>query len=441
MTSSQTHWDKVRLQFDTLPYPNYPLDKNPSNEPDYLAKHNFVVPYYLRNHQVISSQDTWILDAGCGSGYNLLALGIANPGASIVGVDISETSLEMARQRLEYQQIQNPQRFHCLPVEEICNLPYSFDYINCDDVLYLLEDPVVGLQSMKSALKPEGIIRVNMHSSLQRRNFYQIQEFFTRLGYLEGAPTPDEVAVARQSMMVLHDWVQSKREVWQTVYETNDQAMLSNFLIRGDTGITMADFSEMLRKAGLEFISMVNWRSWDLSKLFKSIEELPMTVALGLAEMSIEKQLHIFELLHPVHRLLDIYCGHPGQGHQRPPLEEWDESLWQQATVHIHPQLNTDAFKQSLEDGAENLGLIPFDKYLRLDNPEIGIDSSFASCLHSLLDGPKTMPAMVQRWLQVRPLNLITLEPTNPEKAFQTVRNFLTSLEQAGYVMVETPIH
>ena len=439
MTSSPTHWDKIRPQFDALPYPNIPLDTNPSSDPDYLTKHNFVIPYYLRNHQVVSSQEKWILDAGCGSGYKLLALAIANPGANIVGVDISPKSLEMAQQRLEYQRIANPQNFHCLPIEELPNLHYRFDYINCDDVLYLLEDPVIGLQAMKAVLKPDGIIRANMHSVLQRGGFYRVQQFLTRLGCLEGAPTPDEIAVTRQMMSTLQDWVISKRQTWGPRYEKEDQMVLMNHLFRGDTGITMADFSTMLNKADLEFISMVNWRTWDLSKLFKSIEELPMTVAIGLAEMSVEKQLHIFELLHPVHRLLDLYCGHPGQGHQRPPLGEWDESFWQQATVHIHPQLNTDAFRQSLEDGAENLGLIPFDKYLRLDNPQIGIDSSFASCLHSLLDGPKTMPTLVQRWLQVRPLNLITLEPTKPETAFQTVRNFLTSLEQAGYVMVETP--
>lgn len=441
MTQSETYWDKIRLQFDALPYPNAPLERDPRDNPDYLAKHSFTIPYYLRNHQVADTQGKWILDAGCGSGIKLLALAIANPGATVVGIDISSKSVDMAEHRLEYHQIDNPRYFHCLPIEELSSLPYTFDYINCDDVLYLLEDPVVGLQAMKSVLNPEGIIRANMHSSLQRASYYRIQRFLGRLGCLQGAPSPDEIEVTRQMMATLHDWVASKRETWRPIYETDDEVVLANYLLRGDTGITMADYSTIMKKAGLEFISMVNWRQWNVDKLFKSRKEMPERVANQIAAMDAEEKLEVFELLHPVNRLLDVYCGHPGQGRDRPPIDDWDSALWATATIHIHPQLNTDAFKQSLEHGAENLGLIPFDQYLRLDNPEISIDSSFASCLYALLDAPQTMDAMVQRWLQVRPLDLITLEPASPDQAFNTVRNFLLSLEKAGYVMVEIPLN
>ncbi|MEM6518377.1 MAG: class I SAM-dependent methyltransferase [Cyanobacteria bacterium P01_C01_bin.70] len=439
MNLPRTHWDKIRPQFDALPYPNRPLEESPRDQPDYLAVHNCVIPYYLRDHRVTDPAGRWILDAGCGSGYKLLALAIANPGAHIVGVDISPTSLELAQQRLEYHQIENPSHFHCLAIEELPDLPYRFDYINCDDVLYLLEDPVAGLQAMKSVLKPEGIIRANMHSSLQRANYYRVQQFLTRLGCLEGAPTPDEIGVTRQMMATLNDWVISKRQTWGPQCETDDQVVLMNHLFRGDTGITMAEFSAMLQKAGLEFITMVNWRQWNLEKLFQNIEKLPAAVAESLAEMSIEQQLHVFELLHPVHRLLDLYCGHPSQGQQRPPVAEWNESSWQQATAYIHPQLNTDAFRQALATATEKLELIPFDKYLLLSNPGINVDSSFASCLQALLEGPQTVMSLQARWLKGRPLDLLTLAPTKPEKAFETVRSFLLDLEQAGYVMVEIP--
>ena len=127
MNRPQTHWDKIRPQFDTLPYPNYPLEQSPRDKPDYLAVHNVVTPYYLRDHRVIDSAGKWILDAGCGSGYKLLALAIANPGANIVGVDISPKSLELAQQRLAHHQIENPSHFHCLGIEELPDLPYRFD--------------------------------------------------------------------------------------------------------------------------------------------------------------------------------------------------------------------------------------------------------------------------------------------------------------------------
>lgn len=437
MVKSHAHWDKIRSQFDALPYPDRPLDMHPCKDLGYLAQHNYTIPYYLRNHRVIDSKDKWILDAGCGSGFKLLALAVANPEANLVGIDISPKSLAMAQQRLEYQEIRNPFEFHCLPVEELPHLPYKFDYINCDDVLYLLEDPVVGLQAMKSALKPDGILRVNMHSALQRANYYQVQAFLSNLGCLEGTPTPEEIEVTRQTMAVLEDWVLVKSRTWTRDLAENDQSILMNYLFRGDTGITMAEFSAMLQQADLEFISMVNWRQWDLEKLFVSIEELPIAVALSLADMSPEERIHIFELLHPIHRLLDLYCGHPGQASPRSPLADWTDTQWQHALIHFHPQLQTPQFKAILAMGATKLGMLALHKHLSLDSQPFLLDWNLANCFHPLLEQPLPIANLCDRWRQINPVDPITLEPATPEQAFEIMRNTVIQLEAAGYLMVE----
>ena len=439
MTDSPSHWDKIRPQFDALPYPNHPLEKHPGRDSNYLAKHNYTIPYYLRNHQVVDSTDKWILDAGCGSGFKLLALAIANPGANLVGVDISPKSLEMAQQRLDYHKVSNPFALHCLPIEALDTLPYSFDYINCDDVLYLLEDPAAGLAAMRSVLKSEGIIRANMHSALQRADYYRMQKFWAKVGCLEGSATSEEMAVVRQTMATLEDWVLAKEQTWMPAFETDDKRIQKHHIFRGDTGITKADISTLLLRAGLEFISMGNWRQWNLEELFKNIEDLPIAVALNIASMTLEEQLYLFELLNPIHRLLDLYCGHPGQGRDRPPVEDWPDELWPNTMVHLHPQLNTAAFRACLEASAENLGLLPLDQYLKVDGQPIGVDSSFSSCLYILLSGPQSVAALVQRWQQACPLDLITLQPIPVERAFQTVQDFLMGLEKAGYIMLETP--
>jgi 2-polyprenyl-3-methyl-5-hydroxy-6-metoxy-1,4-benzoquinol methylase len=437
MNNQKEQWEKVRPQFDALPYPNQPLEATPQNDLDFLASSSLVIPYYLRLKTVVETSGKWILDAGCGSGFKLLALAMANPGAHIVGIDISPKSLDLAQKRLEYHGLENNVKFYCLPLEELPSLGHTFDYINCDEVLYLLADPTAGLRALQSVLKLQGIIRVNMHSSLQREKFYRMQEFFTRLGCLEGAPTPEEIALTRETMTALKDWVITKRQTWVPEYETDDGRLLANYLLRGDKGITMADFSAMLKQANLEFVSMVNWREWNLEALFKSVEDLPISIALGMAEMTLEEQLHLYELLHPCHRLLDLYCGHPGQGQSRPPVNEWPDDQWRTALVHLHPQLHTPDFKQLLEAAAMKLGMISLDQFLKPSQEKFLIDSSIATCLYPLFDHPQPLSHLLERWLQVRPVNLITLEPTNPDWAFQVMRNFLTDLEQAGYLLVE----
>ena len=437
MTQSQVQWEKIRSQFDALPYPNHPLEATPQDDPNYLSVHCSMVPYYLRDRQVTDTRDKWILDAGCGSGFKLLALALANPGAHIVGVDISSKSVELAQKRLEYNNIENTAEFYCLPIEELPSVDRTFDYINCDDVLYLLSNPVEGLKAMRTVLKPDGIIRANMHSSLQRASFFRMQEFFKSLGCLEGAPSEEEMALTRETMTALHDWVITKKQTWLTQFETDDEALLANYLLRGDTGITMADFATMLKESSLEFINMVHWRQWNLEALFKNLDELPIALALSIAEMSLEEQLHLFELLHPKHRLLDLYCGHPGRGQDRLPVTEWNDKQWQTAMIHLHPQLRTQRVRKILEQGGENLGTIPLHKLLEIDKQTINIDASIATCLYPLLEEPQPMTAMVQRWLQVRPLDPITLKPANPQKAFAILRDFVAEMEQSGYVMVE----
>ena len=84
---------KIRQQFDAVTYPRVPVENSPQNEYELLFLHNLITPYYLRNQKVIETKGKVILDAGCGSGYKALVLAMANPGAQIVGIDISEKSL------------------------------------------------------------------------------------------------------------------------------------------------------------------------------------------------------------------------------------------------------------------------------------------------------------------------------------------------------------
>lgn len=82
-------FEKVRKQFDSAPYPRIPLEQSPKDSSDILFIHNLATPYYLKNQEVVSTQGKLILDAGCGTGYKSLVLAEANPGAQIIGVDLS----------------------------------------------------------------------------------------------------------------------------------------------------------------------------------------------------------------------------------------------------------------------------------------------------------------------------------------------------------------
>lgn len=428
--------EKIREQFDTGPYPRVPLETSPKNNAKLLYIHNLVNPYYLRNQKVIETEGKLILDAGCGTGYKSLVLAEANPGAKIVGVDISEKSVELARERLQYHGFDNTV-FHVSSIEELPHLGLSFDYINCDDVLYLFPDPAIGLQAMKSVLKPDGIIRANLHSSLQRTQFYRAQEVFKIMGLMDENPQELEIELARDTMKALKDQVLLKATTWKPELETDEERILANYLLLGDKGYTIPEMFSAVREAELEFVSMVNWRQWDLMALFKEPENLPMFLAMSLPETTVEEQLHLFELLNPVHRLLDFWCGHPNQGQSFVPVAEWTLSEWQEVQVHLLPQLRTLELKEELLRCITQLNPFEISQQLALAEGPVFLDSTTAACLLPLWEEAQSMRSLVERWQKLRPVHPVTLEPTEEEEALDLVIQALTGLESLGYVLLE----
>ncbi|WP_449418432.1 class I SAM-dependent methyltransferase [Phormidium nigroviride] len=429
--------DKIRQQFDNAPYPRIPLETSPKNNYQTLYIHNLATAYYIRNQKVIETEGKVILDAGCGSGYKSLILAEANPGAKIVGIDLSEESVKLARQRLQYHGIENIE-FHALSIEELPSLNQQFDYINCDEVLYLLPDPVVGLQAMKAVLKPDGIIRTNLHSSLQRRSFFAVQKVFKIMGLMEDNPREMEIELAKEIIQDLKDDVAIKARTWSSPAEKNEEWMLANYLLLGDKGYTVPEVFSALRAADLEFISMVSWRLWDLTDLFKEPNNIPAFLAMSLPDITVEQRLHLFELLHPVHRLIDFWCGLPNQAQSFVPVSEWTVADWQQAKVHLHPQLSTPQLKADLIKSITNQSSFEISRYVTSPTlVPILIESGMAACLLPLWEGTQPVVFLAERWLKLRPLDLVTLEPVSRERAFDEITELLMSLEVFLYVLLE----
>jgi 2-polyprenyl-3-methyl-5-hydroxy-6-metoxy-1,4-benzoquinol methylase len=428
--------EKVRQQFDSAPYPRVPLDKSPKDNPNLLYIHNLVTPYYLRHQKVINTKGKTILDAGCGSGWKSLLLAEANPGAKIVGVDISGESVKLAHQRLQYHGVEDAE-FHMMLLEDLPKLGLEFDYINCDDVLYLLPDAVAGLQAMKSVLKQDGIIRANFHSSLQRASYFRAQKLFKYMGLMDNNPGEIEIGIVRETIKALKDNVILKTKTWNPRCEESEEAILANHLLVGDKGFTIPEFFRCLESANLEFINVVNWLKWDLMELFKEPDNLPAYLAMSLPELSAEEKLHLFELFNPVHRLLDIWCGHPDEASTFLPIEEWTDSDWRIAQAYLHPQLKTPKSREDLVACVTEMKVFPISEHISLIDQLVSIDSSMALCFFPLLERPQSIKSLVERWMQIRPLDPITLKPTDRQQAFEMVKLLLLRLEGLGYIMLE----
>lgn len=438
--SKATELDKTRQQFDDEPYPNLSLEQSPRDDYQTLYQHNFVTPYYLRHRTVVQPQENLILDVGCGSGCTSLMLAEANPGTKIVGIDLSEASIQLARQRLAYHGFEDAE-FHVLAIEELPKLGIKFDYINCDEVLYLLNDPAAGLQTMKSVLKPDGLIRANLHSIYQRTNYYRAQTLFKFMGLMNESPKAFEREVVAETMDALQEFVKLKSQIWTEEYrnpqspELLKEMLAVNFLLVGDRGFTIPDLFALLDQAELEFVSMVNWRHWDIAELFKDAE-MPAFWDMSLTDASAQEKLHLFELLHPIHRLLDFWCAHPGEAGVA--VDDWHTTDWQTVMVHLHPQLRNDVLREELLRCIRTGEAFEISRDVRLPTlAPIFIEPDRAACLLPLWEGTQPIQALVERYRQGWAIDPETQKPVSEATAFATVKNLLDQLDAFLYVLLE----
>ena len=429
--------ENIRQQFNNTPYPRVPLEYSPKDNSEWLYLHNLVTAYYLRNRRVINTEGKVILDAGCGTGYNSLILAIANPGAKIVGIDLSEESVKLADQRLQYHGVANAE-FYALKIEDLPSLGLEFDYINADEVLYLLPDAIAGLQAMKSVLAPDGIIRTNLHSSNGRAAIFRAQAVFKTMGLMNGSPGEVEIEIVRETMEALQDEVGLKAFTWKADRAQDEGWIMANYLLVGDKGCTIPEVFAMLRGADLEFISMVAWRRWELMDLFKDPDDLPPFLAMSLPETSVEERLHLFDLLHPLHRLFDFWCGNPDRTQAFVPVAEWPQAHWREARVHLHPQLRTSQIREDLSNCIDSQTPFEISRYIIVPTlAPVAIDSTIAACLLPLWEGPQSVVSLVERWLQIRSQIGVKPELVTEQTASSEVKELLIRLEVFLYVLLE----
>ena len=94
-----------------------------------------------------------ILDVGCGTGVNALAIAkLVGPQGKVVGIDNSDAMLRLAREKAWADNVE----YRRMAVEEMDFAENSFDGVVCTQVLGYLADPVAVIRDMLRVAKPTG---------------------------------------------------------------------------------------------------------------------------------------------------------------------------------------------------------------------------------------------------------------------------------------------
>lgn len=200
-----------------------------------------------------------LLDAGCGTGDSAICMASQAPEASVVALDQSGSSLEIARQRAAVRGLRNMEFIRA----SLLDLPRlglgPFDYIVCSGVLHHLDDPTAGAQALVDVLAADGGLGLMVYAELGRAPIYQLQELMRRL--CDGPTLADRVAIAEQALQAVSPGhlfkVANLDRTLQDVNSFGAAGIVDLLLHARDRAYTVDELHALLDASGLRLLSFI----------------------------------------------------------------------------------------------------------------------------------------------------------------------------------------
>jgi Flp pilus assembly protein TadD/2-polyprenyl-3-methyl-5-hydroxy-6-metoxy-1,4-benzoquinol methylase len=137
-----------------------------------------------------------ILIAGCGTGQQAIESALMFPGARVLAVDLSLSSLAYAQRKtralglsIEYAQAD---------ILHLDTIGRTFDLIESTGVLHHMADPLAGLRVLVKLVRPRGLIHLGLYSESGRQPMVAARRFIAQRGY---RGTAADIRRCRQELM------------------------------------------------------------------------------------------------------------------------------------------------------------------------------------------------------------------------------------------------
>ena len=184
--------------YNQFPYPSNPLKEGKPEDLDWRFCVHSISEFCNKfvDHKLDHKRELSILDAGCGTGVSTNQIGFLNPGSTILSIDISRNSLDLASQRIHKSGAGNLSdiRFQNISLFDLRCIN-KFDYINSIGVLQHLDDPLSGLKSLELLLKPGGLIYLLLYAKTGRDQINRIKSVFRSIGLTHSS---EDISLAKE---------------------------------------------------------------------------------------------------------------------------------------------------------------------------------------------------------------------------------------------------
>jgi len=233
--------------YERYPYPR-PIDSLDAYRQRWQDPQRRRVDFHLFQPSKPFRDDQSILIAGCGTSQ-AAKHAMRWPGACVVGIDVSETSVRCTEELKRKYRLDNLQ-VHQLPIERAGELEANFDQIVCTGVLHHLADPDAGLSALRGVLEPDGAMHLMVYAPYGRAGVYLLQEFCRRIGVSATDEGIRDLVTALRSLPPGHPLEHLLREAPDFRHA---EAVADALLNPQDRAYSIPQLFDFLERGGLTF--------------------------------------------------------------------------------------------------------------------------------------------------------------------------------------------
>lgn len=219
------------------------------------------------------------LDAGCGTGVNLLGAAMLYPHFDVYGCDLNRVALSAIENDLREHGLHNVElrELDLVDLPEEFGPPQGFDVIYCTGVLHHLVDPRRALRRLADRLAPQGVLRLMVYSEQGRVDLYRFARVAQRL-WPEQKWGNDRLQLARALMAELERQPTTPpplRGTWSDALTAGDAEFADRYLHPHDHPYSPAALRELLESCQLRVLDWFEPRDWQLESLLPEFAASP----------------------------------------------------------------------------------------------------------------------------------------------------------------------
>jgi 2-polyprenyl-3-methyl-5-hydroxy-6-metoxy-1,4-benzoquinol methylase len=256
----------VRAQYEAYPFPL----RDPRDEARRLVVAEQECLGKL-NHYCFGGMQSFnagfrVLVAGGGTGDHTIFLAeqLRDYDASVTYVDISQSSMSIAKERAQTRGLHNIEWHH----SSILDLPSleldPFDLVSCTGVLHHLPEPERGIEALSSVLKAQGAMSLMLYGRMGRLPVYAGQELMR----LVNSDVDDSERKTRNARAIVQglpktNWLLRGQDSKNIVKNfLDDESNLNDVLLHEqDCAYSVPEIYDILAVAGLELIEFTSFHS------------------------------------------------------------------------------------------------------------------------------------------------------------------------------------